>query len=135
MVSHIPPPIPIGRCQPSRGAVCIIDVRSVVPRRPDESQALFTRAGGTVRLVRPRRGDSEREHTVKDFEGPIPKLYRLTGTPTLYVLDRAGKIAAQINSAEKIEETIQPLLLQREQPRSTPRTQQSCVTFERAGHN
>jgi hypothetical protein len=46
----------------------------------------------------------------KDFEGPIPKLYRLTGTPTLYVLDRAGKIAAQINSAEKIEETIQPLL-------------------------
>ena len=48
----------------------------------------------------------------KDFGGPVPKLYRLTGTPTLYVLDRAGKIAAKLNSAEKIEESLQPLLAQ-----------------------
>jgi thioredoxin family protein len=46
----------------------------------------------------------------KEFQGPIPKLYRLNGTPTLYVLDRAGKIAAKLGSAEKVEETIQTVL-------------------------
>ena len=48
----------------------------------------------------------------KDFDGPIPKLYRLNGTPTLYVLDRAGKIVAKLGSAEKIEETLQTVLAQ-----------------------
>jgi Thioredoxin-like len=48
----------------------------------------------------------------KAFDGPIPKLYRPNGTPTLFVLDRSGKIAAKLLSAEKIEETIQPLLPQ-----------------------
>ena len=48
----------------------------------------------------------------KDFDGPIPKLYRPNGTPTLYVLDRAGKIVAKLGSAEKIEEHIQALLAQ-----------------------
>jgi len=48
----------------------------------------------------------------KAFDGPIPKLYRPNGTPTLFVLDRAGKIAAKLLSAEKIEETVQPLLSQ-----------------------
>ena len=46
----------------------------------------------------------------KAFDGPIPKLYRPNGTPTLFVLDRTGKIAAKLGSAEKIEETVQPLL-------------------------
>ena len=49
----------------------------------------------------------------KEFQGPIPKLYRPNGTPTLFVLDREGKIAAKLGSAEKIEESVQPLLTQR----------------------
>ena len=48
----------------------------------------------------------------KAFDGPIPKLYRPNGTPTLFVLDRAGKIVARLDSAEKIEQTIQPVLTQ-----------------------
>jgi hypothetical protein len=48
----------------------------------------------------------------KEFSGPIPMLYRPNGTPTLYVLDRAGKIVKRLDSAEKIEETVQPLLAQ-----------------------
>jgi Thioredoxin-like len=46
----------------------------------------------------------------KAFDGPIPKLYRPNGTPTLFVLDRAGKIAGKLMSAEKIEESLQSLL-------------------------
>ena len=46
------------------------------------------------------------------FDGPIPKLYRPNGTPTLFVLDRNGKIAKRLDSAEKIEESLQPLLAQ-----------------------
>ena len=48
----------------------------------------------------------------KSFDGPIPKLYRPNGTPTLFVIDRAGKIVARLDSAEKIEETVQPVLTQ-----------------------
>jgi hypothetical protein len=48
----------------------------------------------------------------KAFDGPIPKLYRPNGTPTLYVLDRAGRIVARLDSAEKVEETLQPVLAQ-----------------------
>ena len=48
----------------------------------------------------------------KAFDGPIPKLYRPNGTPTLYVLDRAGRIVARLDSAEKIEESLQPVLTQ-----------------------
>jgi len=48
----------------------------------------------------------------KEFSGPIPMLYRPNGTPTLYVLDRVGRIVKKLDSAEKIEETVQPLLAQ-----------------------
>jgi len=48
----------------------------------------------------------------KAFDGPIPKLYRPNGTPTLFILDRSGKIAAKLESAEKIEESLQPVLAQ-----------------------
>ena len=48
----------------------------------------------------------------KAFDGPIPRLYRPNGTPTLYVVDGAGKIAARLDSAEKIEENLQPVLAQ-----------------------
>ena len=45
-----------------------------------------------------------------DFNGPIPKAYRVDGTPMLYVLDRAGRIAAKLGSAEKVEESLQAVL-------------------------
>jgi peroxiredoxin len=48
----------------------------------------------------------------KAFDGPIPKLYRPNGTPTLFVLDRAGKIAAKLGTAEKVEEAVQAVLAQ-----------------------
>jgi peroxiredoxin len=48
----------------------------------------------------------------KAFDGPIPKLYRPNGTPTLFVLDRSGKIAAKLLSAEKVEETIHAVMAQ-----------------------
>ena len=48
----------------------------------------------------------------KDFNGPIPKAYRVNGTPMLYVLDRAGKIVSKLGSAEKVEQTIQAVLAQ-----------------------
>ena len=48
----------------------------------------------------------------KAFDGPIPKLYRPNGTPTLFVLDRAGKIAAKLGTAEKVEEAVQAALAQ-----------------------
>ena len=48
----------------------------------------------------------------KAFDGPIPKLYRPNGTPTLYVVDRAGRIAAKLGSAEKVEESLQAVLTQ-----------------------
>ena len=48
----------------------------------------------------------------KAFDGPIPKLYRPNGTPTLFVLDRSGKIAVKLGSAEKVEESLQAALAQ-----------------------
>jgi hypothetical protein len=48
----------------------------------------------------------------KEFSGPIPMLYRPNGTPTLFVLDRASKIAAKLGSAEKVEESLQAVLAQ-----------------------
>ena len=48
----------------------------------------------------------------KAFDGPIPKLYRPNGTPTLFVLDRSGKIAAKLGSAEQVEENLRKVLAQ-----------------------
>jgi peroxiredoxin len=48
----------------------------------------------------------------KAFDGPIPKLYRPNGTPTLFVLDRSGGIAAKLGSAEQVEANVQRLLAQ-----------------------
>jgi len=48
----------------------------------------------------------------KAFDGPIPKLYRPNGTPTLFVLDRSGKIAAKLGSAEQVEENLRKVLTQ-----------------------
>ena len=48
----------------------------------------------------------------KAFDGPVPKLYRPNGTPTLFVLDRSGKIAAKLGSAEQVEENLRKVLTQ-----------------------
>jgi peroxiredoxin len=42
-------------------------------------------------------------------EGPIPKLYSVTGTPDLYVIDRSGKIAARLRSAKQLDAKIAEL--------------------------
>jgi predicted methyltransferase len=39
----------------------------------------------------------------KQDEGAIPKLYHVNGTPDLFVIDRAGAIAARIDSAKKLD--------------------------------
>jgi hypothetical protein len=38
--------------------------------------------------------------------GAIPKLYNVTGTPDLFVIDRAGNIAARLMSAKQLERQI-----------------------------
>jgi hypothetical protein len=42
----------------------------------------------------------------KGFEGAVPVAYRIQGTPTLFVLDRAGRIFAKPGSAAQIEAQI-----------------------------
>jgi hypothetical protein len=46
----------------------------------------------------------------KAFDGGIAKTYRVQGTPTLFVLDRAGRIVARPSSATQIEESLQGAL-------------------------
>ena len=46
----------------------------------------------------------------RGFYGPVPTAYHITGTPTVFVLDRDGKIFAKPNSAKQIEEQLQKAL-------------------------
>jgi hypothetical protein len=46
----------------------------------------------------------------KGFDGPVPKAYRIDGTPVLFVLDRAGRIFAKPGSAKQIEAQLQEAL-------------------------
>lgn len=46
----------------------------------------------------------------KGFDGPIPKAYRIDGTPDLWVLDRAGRILARPGSATQIEAPLKEAL-------------------------
>ena len=52
----------------------------------------------------------------KGFDGPIPKAYRIDGTPTLFVLDRGHRIFAKPGSAKQIEASLQEALSQSAQP-------------------
>jgi hypothetical protein len=45
----------------------------------------------------------------KGFDGPIPRAYRIDGTPELFVLDRQGRIFARPGSARQIEASLQAL--------------------------
>ena len=49
----------------------------------------------------------------KGFDGSIPKTYHIQGTPELYVLDRAGKIFARLESANQLEASLLDALAQR----------------------
>ncbi|HEY7666291.1 MAG TPA: TlpA disulfide reductase family protein [Xanthobacteraceae bacterium] len=42
----------------------------------------------------------------KAFDGTIAKTYGVNGTPTIFVLDRAGRIVARPGSAKQIEEGL-----------------------------
>jgi len=39
----------------------------------------------------------------KEFDGPIPTAYHIQGTPTLFVLDREGRILAKPSSAKELD--------------------------------
>ena len=49
----------------------------------------------------------------KGFDGPIPKAYHIQGTPELFVLDRAGRIFARLQSAKQVEASLQDALAQK----------------------
>jgi hypothetical protein len=38
--------------------------------------------------------------------GAIPKLYNVTGTPDLFVIDRAGNIAARLDTAKQLDRAL-----------------------------
>ena len=42
----------------------------------------------------------------KGFDGDIPQTYRVDGTPTVFVLDRNGRIVARPASAKTVEESL-----------------------------
>ena len=42
--------------------------------------------------------------------GELPKAYRVEGTPSFYVLDRAGRIFARLNSANELESQLKEAL-------------------------
>jgi peroxiredoxin len=49
----------------------------------------------------------------KGFDGPIPQAYHIQGTPEVFVLDRAGKIFARLESATEIEVSLKGALAPR----------------------
>jgi hypothetical protein len=55
----------------------------------------------------------------KGFEGPIPAAYRVQGTPDIFVLDGDGRIVKRLGSGTEIEATLQPLLRERREQRSS----------------
>ena len=44
--------------------------------------------------------------TDKGFDGELPVKYGVDGTPTIFVLDRAGRIVARPGSAKRLEEGL-----------------------------
>jgi peroxiredoxin len=42
----------------------------------------------------------------KGFDGPIPTAYHIQGTPSVFVLDRDGKLLARLGSAKEIEAVL-----------------------------
>ena len=50
------------------------------------------------------------------FDGPIPTAYHIDGTPTIYVIDRAGRIAARLGSAETLDATLRDAIAKSSPP-------------------
>ena len=48
--------------------------------------------------------------TDKGFDGEVPLKYGINGTPTIFVLDRAGRIVARPGSAKQIEDSLMTAL-------------------------
>ena len=44
--------------------------------------------------------------------GAIPKLYNVTGTPDLYVIDRSGNIAARLLTAKQLDQHVASVVSQ-----------------------
>jgi hypothetical protein len=42
----------------------------------------------------------------KGFDADLPQKYGVNGTPTIFVLDRAGRIVARPGSAKQLEESL-----------------------------
>ena len=57
----------------------------------------------------------------KADEGRIPKLYNVSGTPVLFVIDRAGNIAARLNSAKQLDQQLFEVVAGDAIPRRTQR--------------
>jgi peroxiredoxin len=48
--------------------------------------------------------------TDKGFDGEVPLKYGVDGTPTIFVIDRAGRIVARPGSAKQLEEHVKAAL-------------------------
>ena len=46
----------------------------------------------------------------KGFDGPLPKAYRIQGTPEVFILDRHGRIFARHGSAKQIDASLREAL-------------------------
>ena len=63
----------------------------------------------------------------KTDAGEIPKLYNVEGTPDLYVIDRAGNIAARLSSATMLDRQLAEVTAPDDFPPRVPRDRKSVV--------
>src|SRR4029079_589195 len=56
----------------------------------------------------------------RGFDGPIPKAYRINGTPDVWVLDRDGNIFAHLYSAKPLEASLKDALARSSVAASAP---------------
>jgi thiol-disulfide isomerase/thioredoxin len=54
------------------------------------------------------------EHEVLSIDGPIAKLYRVRGYPTVYVIDAEGKIRSKGVGGDALEQLVEKLVAERE---------------------
>jgi peroxiredoxin len=80
------------------------------------NQAVIIGISIDVSLERVDRTMKEKEMTYpiladgQGFDGPMPKAYRITGTPDVFILDREGKIFARLGSAKQLEDKLKEAL-------------------------
>jgi hypothetical protein len=54
------------------------------------------------------------EGAVTSTEGPIAKLYRVQGYPTIYVIDAEGKIRSKTAHGDSLDQLVEKLVAERE---------------------